>query len=435
MKPVVCIVGRANVGKSTLFNRLLKRKKAIIDDIPGVTRDRNYGEVKFGNREFTLVDTGGFEPYLKEKIFLQVVEQTKVAIEEADLILFLMDGKEGLTFTDFEVAKILRETKKPVLYLVNKVEGKREKANLPEFYGLGFPTLLPISAKYGEGVGELLDEITKFLPAPISDTEEEAKIRVAVVGRPNVGKSSLVNQVLGYERVLVSEEPGTTRDSIDTLLELNGKSYLLIDTAGIRRKSRIGLRLEKYCVFSALKSIDRSDVVLLLIDATEGITDQDQKIASFVEEKGKACILIINKWDLIPKDNTPLMEYRKVVKKDSLKFLEYAPIVFLSVLEGKKMPEVLSLIDEVFSHYENRIPTSRLNELLMEMVEKHPFPAKKNIKLLYITQALVKPPTFIIFSNHPKEIPPSYERYILNQIRKNFDFGGTPLRILFRKRT
>ena len=301
MKPVVAIVGRPNVGKSTLFNRIVGRKKAIVEDQPGVTRDRNYADIEWGHESFTLIDTGGFEPISRERIFMQMREQCQLAIEEADLIFFLMDGKDGLAPSDKEIASILRREAKPVLYVVNKIDGPKHEEKVFEFYGIGAERIFSISAQHNYGVDDLMTEMLKELPPPDEGVAEEELTRIAVVGRPNVGKSSLINRILGYDRVIVNQDPGTTRDAIDTVMEIEGRRYLLIDTAGIRRKKKISLRLEKYSIVEALKSIDRCDVALLLIDPREGVTEQDRKIAGFIHEKSKGCVIVVNKWDLIEK--------------------------------------------------------------------------------------------------------------------------------------
>ncbi len=435
MKPIIAIVGRPNVGKSTLFNRIAGGKKAIVWDEPGVTRDRNYAEVEWEESSFTLIDTGGFEPVSKDRIFIQMREQCQLAMDEADVILFLMDGKEGLTPSDKEITDILRKMNKPVFYIVNKVDGPKHEERAIEFYGLGVEPIYSVSAEHGYGVNGLMDEVIQALPRLKEKKWDQEVTKVAVVGRPNVGKSSLINRLLGYKRVLVDEVPGTTRDAIDTLFEKDGRKYALIDTAGIRRKSRIGLRLEKYSIVEALRTIDRSDVALLLLDSREGVTDQDARIGGFIHEKGKGCILVVNKWDLVEKDSQTMVYYERDVR-ESLKYLSYAPIVFISALTGQRVKKVLDVVDYVSEQTKKRIPTHSLNKCLGEWVEKFPPPLYKSrsVKLNYITQVSTAPPTFVIYTNFPEGIHFSYERYLLNQMRETFSFEGVPVRFRFRKK-
>lgn len=433
--PLIAIVGRPNVGKSTLFNRIARGRKAIVWDEPGVTRDRNYAEAEWGERGFTLIDTGGFEPISKDRIFIQMREQCQLAMEEADVILFVMDGKEGLTPSDKEIADLLRRLNKPVFYLVNKIDGPKHEEKAIEFYELGVEPIYPISAEHGYGVNGLMDEVVKALPHLAGKRWGREITKVAVVGRPNVGKSSLINRILGYKRVLVDEVPGTTRDAIDSYFEREGKKYALIDTAGIRRKSRISLRLEKYSIVEALRTIDRSDVVLLLLDSREGVTDQDARIGGFIHEKGKGCILLVNKWDLIEKDSQTIIHYERRVREE-LKYLTYAPILFISALTGQRVNRVLEMVDHVSKQTKKRIPTSQINRYFKEWVERYPPPPYKNrnVKLNYITQVSVAPPTFVIQANFPEGIHFSYERYLTNQIRENFGFEGVSVRLKFRKK-
>ena len=435
MKSIIAIVGRANVGKSTLFNRIAKGKKAIVWDEPGVTRDRNYTEVEWGDSVFTLIDTGGFEPVSKDRIFIQMREQCQLAMDESDVILFMMDGKEGLTPSDKEIADILRRLNKPVFYIVNKIDGPNHEERALDFYGLGVEPIYSISSEHGYGVNGLMDEVMKALPSLTEKKWDKDVTKVAVVGRPNVGKSSLINRLLGYKRVLVDEAPGTTRDAIDTLFERDGKRYALVDTAGIRRKSRISLRLEKFSIVEALRTIDRSDVALLLLDSKEGVTDQDAHIGGFIHEKGKGCILIVNKWDLVEKDSQTMVHYEKEVRED-LKYLSYAPILFISALTGQRVMKVLDMVDHVSEQARKRISTSQINKYFREWVERFSPPLYKNrsVKLNYITQVSTAPPTFVIYTNFPNGIHFSYERYLLNQMRETFSFEGVPVRLLFRKK-
>jgi len=435
MKPIVAIVGRPNVGKSTLFNRIAGGMKAIVYDEPGVTRDRNYADVMWDDRPFTLIDTGGFEPVSKDRIFVQMREQCQLAIEEADVILFVMDGKEGFTPSDKEIGDILRRLNKPVFYIVNKIDGPHKEEKVFEFYGLGVDNLFSISAEHGYGVNDLMDEVIGSFPREVEEERDEDTTKVAMLGRPNVGKSSLVNRILGYRRVLVDEAPGTTRDSIDTRFEREGKRYTLIDTAGIRRKSRISLRLEKYSIVEALRTIDRCDVALLLLDPKEGVTDQDARIGGFIHEKGKGCIIVVNKWDTIEKDSQTLTQFEKEIRED-LKYLSYAPILFISALTGQRVKKVLDTIDRVAAEAKKRVSTSPLNRALEGWVKKSQPPTfrTRQVKMNYITQVSVAPPTFIIYTNFPEGIHFSYERYLLNQMRETFGFEGVPIRLQFRKK-
>ncbi len=435
MKPIIAIVGRPNVGKSTLFNRVAGGKKAIVWEEPGVTRDRNYADVEWEESAFTLIDTGGFEPVSKDRLFIQMREQCQLAMDEADVILFMMDGKEGLAPSDKEIANILRRLNKTVFYIVNKIDGPKHEEKVLEFYGLGVETIYSISAEHGYGVKGLMDDVIKALPSVIEKKWDQDVTKVAVVGRPNVGKSSLINRLLGYKRVLVDEAPGTTRDAIDTFFERDGRRYVLIDTAGIRRKSRISLRLEKYSIVEALRTIDRSDVALLLLDSEEGVTDQDARIGGFIHEKGRGCILVVNKWDLVEKDSQTMVQYEEKVRED-LKYLSYAPILFISALTGQRVRKVLDVVDHVSEQTKKRIPTSQLNKYFGNWVEKFPPPLYKgrSVKMNYITQVSTAPPTFVIYTNFPDGIHFSYERHLLNQMRKTFSFEGVPVRLLFRKK-
>ncbi len=435
MKPIIAIVGRPNVGKSTLFNRIVRVKKAIVANELGVTRDRNYADVEWEKRVFTLIDTGGFEPVSKDRIFIQMREQCQLAMDEADVILFIMDGKEGLTPSDQEIAHILRQVNKPIFYIVNKIDGPKHEEKVFEFYELGTETIYSISAEHRYGVDGLMDEVVKVLPKSIEEKWERKATKVAVIGRPNVGKSSLINRLLGYKRVIVDEVPGTTRDAIDTLFERDGKRYILIDTAGIRRKSRISLRLEKFSIVEVLRTIDQSDIVLLLLDSKEGVTAQDAHIGGFIYEKGKGCILVVNKWDLIEKDSQTMVEFERKIY-DDLKYLSYTPILFISALTGQRVPKILNMVDEVAEETKKRIPTASLNRSFRQWVERSspPLYRNRNIKLNYITQVSIAPPTFMISTNIPEGIHFSYERFLTNQIRETFGFEGVPIRLQFRKK-
>jgi len=437
MKPVIAIIGRPNVGKSTLFNRLAGGGKAIVIDEPGATRDRNYTDCTWNNRPFTLIDTGGFEPAAEVEILVQMREQTKLAIEEADIILFMMDGRDGLTPSDQEIARMLRVVKKTVFYTVNKVDGPRHEALVSEFYRLGIEKLYPISAQHGPGLDALMDDVADCLPEaePVKDGEGD-RIRIAVIGRPNVGKSSLINRILGYERTIVNPVPGTTRDAIDTPITRDGKHYLLIDTAGIRRKSRISLTMEKYSIVQALKAIDRADIALILLDAKEGISEQDIKIAGLAMEKGTACILVVNKWDLVEKDNSTIGTYVEDIRYNS-KFLQFAPIIFVSALSGQRVTKIFALIERVYAQYTRRVETGDLNRKIREIIEANPPPGRQSRLHIfnYITQVAIKPPSFVLFVRDPDNIHFSYERYLVNRIREAFGFTEVPIRLFFRKKT
>ncbi|HQL00254.1 MAG TPA: ribosome biogenesis GTPase Der [Smithellaceae bacterium] len=435
-KPVIAIVGRPNVGKSTLFNRIAGRQKAIVIDEPGATRDRNYMDCAWHEKAFTLIDTGGFEPTTEERILVQMREQTNLAIEEADAVIFLMDGRDGLTPSDMEIARQLRGHGKPVFFAANKVDGARHEDLLPEFYRLGVDQIYSISAQHGPGVDELLADLTKNFPdARKVEEAGEKPIAVAIVGKPNVGKSSLVNLICGRERSIANPTPGTTRDPVDTLIKVHKRPYLLIDTAGIRRKNKISQTLEKYSVVAALKSINRCDIALLLIDAEEGMTEQDAKIAGLAYERGKACIVVVNKWDKIEKDNATIGKYVEDIK-DKIKFMDFAPILFISALTGRRAPKIFDLIHEVYEQYTSRVGTSPLNDLLEHAVRKNPMPRYQNrtMSIAYATQTGIKPPTFVFFVSHPKGVHFSYERYLTNTIREAFHFDKVPIRLIFRKK-
>jgi len=436
MKTVVAIIGRPNVGKSTLFNRLARRRQAIVEDEPGVTRDRLYAEASWDDRSFILIDTGGFEPAAKENIPKQVREQAEVAIQEADLILFLMDGKGGLNPADIEVAHYLRKVAKPVFYVVNKIDGEGQEENVIDFYQLGVPTLYSISAEHGRGVADLMDEVFKVLPpAPLREEGGEGEIRVALVGRPNVGKSSLLNRLIGRPRAVVDSSPGTTRDAVDTPFIREGRKYLFIDTAGIRRKSKVARRLEKYSAIKALRSLERCDVALILLDGFEGLTDQDARIAEFAEESGRAIILVVNKWDLVAKDSSTLERYKERIRRE-MKTLDYVPILFISALTGQRVSKIFAAIEEAAAQHRKRIPTADLNKWLEEAMQNYPPPLfrQRPVKLYYISQVAVTPPTFVLFANEPRGVSEPYQRYLARRLRERYGLAGTPLRFFFRPR-
>jgi GTP-binding protein len=435
MLPVVAIVGRPNVGKSTLFNRILGQRKAIVEDFAGVTRDRNYADVTRFDRPFTLIDTGGFEPVSEERLLVQMREQSQLAVEEADVILFVVDAQQGLTPSDIEVAGLLRRTAKPVLCVVNKVDGFKQELGVGDFYALSFAELYPVSAEHGRGLDELMEKVLELLP-PSELIEDEAEVvRLAVIGRPNVGKSSLVNRLLGYERVVANPVAGTTRDSIDTPFVYNRHRYLLIDTAGIRRKGKVSQALEKYSVVQALKAMERADVVLVVIDAAEGITDQDVTVAGYAYEKGRPVILLVNKWDLLAKDNATVGRYVEKLRT-AFKFLAEAPILFISALTGQRVAKIMAAVEQVAAEYRREIPTAALNKVLMESVRSHTPPVYQGqrLKFFYITQTRVRPPTFVVFVNRAEGVHFSYQRYLVNQLRDAFAFKTTPLWLTFRDR-
>ncbi|MFA5700108.1 MAG: ribosome biogenesis GTPase Der [Desulfuromonas sp.] len=433
--PVVAIVGRPNVGKSTLFNRILGQRKAIVEDFPGVTRDRNYADVTRFDKHFTLIDTGGFEPASTDRLLAQMREQSQLAIEEADIILFLLDGREGLTASDHEVAQLMRRVDKPVLYVVNKVDGPQQEEDAAEFYALGIDEFYPVSAEHGRGIGELTEVLQSLLPEQLEQKDAETEVRIAVIGRPNVGKSSIVNRMLGYERVVANPTAGTTRDSVDTPFMYDKKRYVLIDTAGIRRRGRVSQKLEKYSIVHALKGMDRAHVVMLIIDAEAGITDQDLTIAGYAYDKGRAVVLVVNKWDAVEKDNSTLKNFTEDVR-DKFKFLSFAPIMFVSALTGQRVAKIMETVAEVAHQYNRKVGTSELNKILQAAEQAHQ-PAMyhgKRVKLFYMTQTAVRPPTFTIFVNKSAGVHFSYRRYLANKIREPFGFTGCPIRINYRDR-
>ncbi|MBW2039930.1 MAG: ribosome biogenesis GTPase Der [Deltaproteobacteria bacterium] len=434
MRPLVAILGRPNVGKSTLFNRLVGFRKAIVEGLPGVTRDLNYADVDRYEKPFTLIDTGGFEPVAQEGLLAQMAEQCRLAVEEADIIIFLLDGKEGLTPSDQEIARLLRHRDKEALFVVNKIDGPQHEGRIYDFYDLGIEILYPISAQHNYGLERLNEAISDLLPAPSSEEGEAEATRIAMVGRPNVGKSSIINSILGYERVIVHEAPGTTRDAIDTPFIVGERNYVFVDTAGIRRKSRISLQLEKYSVVEAIKSIGRADVVLLILDAQEGATEQDARIGGLIHDKGKGGVIVVNKWDLVQKDLTT-SAYTEWVR-EHLWFLDYTPLIFTSAITGEGVGHILEVVEEVVVQRGKRIPTPQLNRWLREVVEFHspPLFQKKRVKLSYITQISTRPPTFVIFANYPMGVHLSYRRYLTNRLRGDFGFGGNPIRLIFRKK-
>ncbi|HYS44380.1 MAG TPA: ribosome biogenesis GTPase Der [Geobacteraceae bacterium] len=433
MKPIVAIVGRPNVGKSTLFNRIVGRRKAMVDDQPGVTRDRNYGNVNRFEVPFILIDTGGFEPETSDRLQQQMREQSQLAMEEADVILFVMDGRDGLTPADREVAEMLRRVDKPVFYVINKIEADRQELGIGDFYELGMENVFAVSAEHNRGIGDLMDEVVRAFPQGGVTEEDEEVTKIAVVGRPNVGKSSLVNRLLGFERVVANPTPGTTRDSVDSYFTCNRKRYRLIDTAGIRRKGKTTQKIEKYSVVDALRSIERADVVLIVLNAEDGVTEQDTKIAGYAYEAGRGCIFVVNKWDTLTKDDSTIGKFVESIRME-FKYLPFAPILFVSALSGQRTGLIIAEVDKVMAQYAKRVQTAELNKVFTEAVAAHPPPMAqgKRIKLYYATQASTKPPTFIVFANRTDAIHFSYERYLANKLREAFGFTGTPLRLVFK---
>lgn len=435
-KPIVAIVGRPNVGKSTLFNQIGKKRVSIVDDMPGVTRDRIYLDAEWLNKEFTMIDTGGIEFDESNHILYSMRQQAEIAMDEADVILFLVDGRAGLTTSDEEVAKILRRTKKPVVLAVNKIDSPQLEANIYEFYSLGLGDPIPVSATNVMNLGDLLDAVVAAFPEHQAEEKDEDEISIAVIGRPNVGKSSLVNQLLGEERVIVSDVAGTTRDAIDTHFVKDDMKFMLIDTAGMRRRGKIDEPVERYSVMRSLRAVDRADVVLLLINAFEGITEQDKKIAGYAHESGKGVVIVVNKWDIFPdKTDKSTLEFTEKLREE-IGFLQYAPILYASALTGQRVARVTELVKYVAEQQSMRIKTSVLNELIRDAVSINPPPMHRGrrLKILFMTQADIKPPKFIIFVNDHDLMHFSYLRFIENRLREMYGFEGTPIRLIVRAR-
>jgi GTP-binding protein len=437
MKAIIAIVGRPNVGKSTLFNRLVGTRQAIVDPTPGVTRDRLYADADWRGQGFTLVDTGGFEPLREEEIPRKVREQAEQAMAEADLIVFVVDGRAGLMPIDAEIAAILRRTRKPLLLVVNKLDHHEHELHLTEFYALGIEPLLPLSAEHGRGVGELLDALVERLPGAQAAEAPEPAIRVAVVGRPNVGKSTLINALLGIPRLIVSPVPGTTRDAVDTLVTWGSQSFVLIDTAGVRRRARIEARLEWRSVAQSLQSIRRCQVALLVLDAEEGLTDQDARLANYIHRMGKGSLLLVNKVDLLreARPPTPLV-HREAAIRQALGSLGYSPIVFVSALTGQRLERIFPALQSVMQAYQKRLLTSALNDCLQQAWSRQPPHDRRGreVKLFYATQIGVEPPTIIGFVNYPDSLTPAFVRYLEHQLRNKFGFEGSPLKLVFQPR-
>ncbi|MGL5278134.1 MAG: ribosome biogenesis GTPase Der [Cetobacterium sp.] len=434
MKPIVAIVGRPNVGKSTLFNKLVGDRVAIVDDQPGVTRDRLYRETEWGGKEFVLVDTGGLEPRNNDFMMTKIKQQAEVAMNEADVILFVVDGKNGLNPLDEEVAYLLRKKKKPVILCVNKIDNfQAQQDDVYDFWGLGFEHLIAISGEHKVNLGDMLDLVVDIIDQTVEEYEEEPGLKLAIIGRPNAGKSSLVNRLSGEERTIVSEIAGTTRDAIDTAIEFDGNRYILIDTAGIRRKSKVEESLEYYSVLRAIKTIKRADVCIWMIDGSEGLTEQDKRIAGIAYEEKKPIIIVINKWDTIPNKKNDTMKKMREELYAELPFLSYAPIEFVSALTGQRTTKLLEHAEAVFAEYNKRISTGLLNTVISDAIIMNNPPTRKGrvVKINYATQISTAPPRFILFCNYPELVHFSYGRYIENKLREAFGFEGTPIDVFF----
>lgn len=435
-KPVVAVVGRPNVGKSTLFNVLAGERISIVKDTPGVTRDRIYADVEWLNHTFTMVDTGGIEPDTNDIILSQMREQAEIAIATADVILFMTDVRQGLVDADAKVADMLRRSKKPVVLVVNKVDSfEKYMPDVYEFYNLGIGDPMPISASSRLGLGDMLEEVVKHFPEGSESEEEDSRPKVAIVGKPNVGKSSIINRLVGENRVIVSDIAGTTRDAIDTEIRHNGKDYIFIDTAGLRRKNKIKEEIERYSIIRAVTAVERADVVIIVIDATEGVTEQDAKIAGIAHERGKGIIIAVNKWDAIEKDDKTIYKHTNRIR-EILSFMSYAEIMFISAKTGQRLVKLFDLIDVVLENNAMRVATGVLNEIVTEAVamQQPPSDKGKRLKIYYVTQAAVKPPTFVVFVNDKELMHFSYTRYLENRIRDTFGFRGTALKFIIRER-
>jgi len=434
MKPIVAIVGRPNVGKSTFFNRVTRTKDAIVDNFPGVTRDSIYRDAVWNDAQFTLIDTGGFTGGEDDDIISKVRFQVKEAIDNADIIIMMLDGKWGVSPFDHDIIEMLRTAGKQIFYVVNKIDGDEKEVNLYDFYNLGIENPYSVSAEHGYGIPDFLDDLVDHMPRVVYEKSIDMA-KVAVIGRPNVGKSSLINRILGKERHIVSDIPGTTRDAVDSICEIKGKSYLLIDTAGIRRKGKVSKKIEKFSIIKALKSLDRCDVALIIIDASEGITEQDISVAGYAFERGCGCIFLLNKWDAVEKDDNTRKILIDRLRYDA-KFLNFAPAMVISAKTGHGVSKIFNLVEEVYGQYERRIGTGELNRIFEGAVKKTEPPLYKGrrLKFYYATQVSVKPPTFVCFVNFPDGVHFSYSRYLVNQIREGSGLDKTPVKIIFRKR-
>jgi GTP-binding protein len=434
-KPIVAIVGRPNVGKSTLFNKLAGKRVSIVEDTPGVTRDRIYAESEWLNHKFTIIDTGGIEPESSDIIVSQMRRQAELAIEMADVIMFIVDGKHGLTDADNQVAHMLRKSQKQVVLVVNKIDRNALEDNVYEFYNLGIGEPISISASQGLGLGDMLDEVVAKFPANDYEDEESEYVRIALVGRPNVGKSSLINKILGEEKHIVSDIPGTTRDAVDSYIENEYGKFILVDTAGLRRKSKIKEQIERYSAVRTLAAIENADVCILMIDAVEGVAEQDERIIGYAHEMNKAIMIIVNKWDLIEKDDKTMNRFKDELRQ-KLSFLSYASFLFISAKTGQRVHKVLSMAKECYDNYTKRIKTGVLNEVISKavMMKEPPIVGFNRLKIYYVTQVGIKPPTFVFFVNNPELLHFSYKRYLENKVRESFDFSGTGIKFEFRER-
>lgn len=431
--PLIAIVGRPNVGKSRLFNRMTGTRFAIVEDMPGVTRDRQYGEGRWDNRGFQVVDTGGFEPDSPDELLRQMREQAELAIHEADIVFFVMDARAGITPADRDIAQMLRAVNRPLYVIANKIDAESQHGNVAEFYELGFSDVFAVSAEHGYGFTDLMDEVSEHLPEWTPRPENDERIHIAVVGRPNAGKSTLINRLLGEDRLLTSDIPGTTRDSVNTLLRQGDREYLIIDTAGIRRKKRIHETVEKYSVVQAFKALDRADVAIIMLDATQPVASQDQRIAGLARDKGCAIIFVLNKWDLIEKDHRTADEYIQRLR-DAFLFATWAPVVTVSAKTGQRVHKMLGLVNDVFDEYSRRISTADANRFLESALRRRSPPQKGNrrLKFYYASQVAQRPPTFMFSVNNPTMVHFSYERFLMNGLRETFGFRGTPIKIFYR---
>ena len=435
MLPIVAIVGRPNVGKSTLFNRLTKKRNALVDDIPGVTRDRLYATVRWNDTNFVLVDTGGFDTAPADKLTGVIRQQVQIALEEADVIILLFDGKSGPVLGDQELVALVRRSEKKVLYAVNKIDGPKQESFSLEFYALGIDMVFPISSAHGYGIGSFMEQLLLDLPAGMDRPEEEGRMRIAVIGRPNVGKSSLINRMIGSNRLVVSEMPGTTRDSVDILFEREGRPYQFIDTAGIRRKARVKERVEKFSIIKALKALNRCHISVILFDASAGVYEQDMRICGYAFEQGCGMVKAFNKWDLVQGKPTLRKSLEDSIDRQ-LGFISFVPAVYVSALTGERINTLFTLIDAVWEQYNTHVPTPIVNKALNHVVEKNPPPlvSGKRLKLLYATQVSSQPPTFAIFVNRPDIVRPSFKRYLINQFREQFNLNSITVKVLFKER-